>query len=30
MNADRLVISDEFWQKIEPLLPGKAGAPVAD
>ena len=27
MTADRLVISDEFWQKIEPLLPGKAGDP---
>ena len=27
MTADRLVLSDELWQKIEPLLPGKAGDP---
>ncbi len=27
MDEDRLVISDELWQKIEPLLPGKSGDP---
>ncbi len=25
MDEDRLVISDELWQKIKPLLPGKSG-----
>ena len=24
MNEDRLVVSDELWEKIAPLLPGKA------
>ncbi len=27
MKADRLVISDDLWQKIEPLLPGKPEDP---
>ncbi len=27
MDEDRLVISDELWQKIEPLLPVKSGDP---
>ena len=27
MNEDRLVVSDELWEKIAPLLPGKAGDP---
>ncbi len=27
MDEDRLVISDELWAKIAPLLPGKAGDP---
>ena len=25
MDEDRLVISDELWERIAPLLPGKAG-----
>ena len=29
MDEDRLVISDELWEKIAPLLPGKAGDPGA-
>ena len=29
MDEDRLVISDELWAKIAPLLPGKAGDPRA-
>ena len=29
MDEDRLVISDELWKKIAPLLPGKAGDPGA-
>ena len=29
MDEDRLVISDELWAKIAPLLPGKAGDPGA-
>ena len=28
--ANRLIISDELWQKIEPLLAGKAGEPGVD
>ena len=27
MDEDRVVISDELWEKIAPLLPGKAGDP---
>ena len=27
MDEDRLVISDELWEKIEPLLLGKSGDP---
>ena len=27
MNEDRLVVSDDLWEKIAPLLPGKAGDP---
>ncbi len=27
MDADRLAVSDELWEKIEPLIPGKAGDP---
>ena len=27
MKADRLVLSDELWKKIEPLLPGKPEDP---
>ena len=30
MNEDRLVITDELWEKIAPLLPGKAGDPGAN
>ncbi len=29
MDEDRLVIADELWQKIKPLLPGKSGDPGA-
>ncbi len=29
MDEDRLVISDELWARIAPLLPGKAGDPGA-
>ena len=29
MDEDCLVISDELWAKIAPLLPGKAGDPGA-
>ena len=29
MDEDRLVIADELWAKIAPLLPGKAGDPGA-
>ncbi len=27
MDANRLAVSDELWEKIEPLIPGKAGDP---
>ena len=29
MDEDRFVISDGLWEKIAPLLPGKAGDPCA-
>lgn len=29
MAEDRFVISDELWEKIAPMLPGKAGDPGA-
>ena len=29
MDEDRFVISDELWEKIAPILPGKAGDPGA-
>ena len=29
MDEDRFVISDELWERMWPLLPGKAGDPGA-
>ena len=29
MDEDRFVISNELWEKIAPMLPGKAGDPGA-